>query len=318
MADRLFKTGKYVHVQVVPQQDGILRAMETEGTLSQLHGMLGHIWSVDVYNWRIRGGLKSEDPVENASKAELKILASKERLYRRFLIYRNIYVAAEPTIICEGKTDNIYLRHAIKSLAADFPLLATVAQNERRLIVKLFQYPQTSTGRIMGLTGGTGCFKAFIEEYEEEQRKFTAPGMGQPVILLTDRDDGASGLLNLLKNKFKKNTDPENPFIHIFGNLYVITTPLSPGQESSFIEDCFHDETKAVEIDGKKFKIDKKHGQNEKYFGKVVFARHIESNATTTDFSGFFSLLSRISAAIESHKATHPNPQMGEEPLVPA
>ena len=318
MADRLFKTGHYEHVQTIPQQDGVLASVKTEGTLPQLHGMLGHIWGIDIYNWRIRSGLETKHPVEDASKDDQKVLNSKERLYRRFLIYRNIYVAEIPTIICEGKTDNIYLLHAIRSLVGSFSALASIVENQVKLNVRIFKYPQTSTGRIMGLTGGTGPFLPFIQAYAKELTRFAAPGMQQPVILLMDCDDGASKVLAVLKNQFKKNTDAGQPFIHVCGNLYVVTTPLPSGKASSFIEDCFKEETKAVKIDGKMFKLDKAHGENENHYGKYIFAKHIEMHAATTDFSGFSELLSRIVAVIEAHKNFLFIPNLDQEPLVPA
>jgi RNA-directed DNA polymerase len=34
-------------------------------------------------------------------------------MYQRFLIYMNFFAAKLPVVLCEGKTDNIYLTHAI-------------------------------------------------------------------------------------------------------------------------------------------------------------------------------------------------------------
>src|SRR5205085_484880 len=120
----------------------------------------------------------------------------------------------------------------IKNLAISFPTLAAIVENKPKLKVRLFRYPQTSTGRIMGLTGGTGSFLQFIPAYAQELRRFKAPGMEQPVILLMDRDDGATKLLSSLKNQFHRNTDADQPFIHACGNVYVVTTPLASGKTS--------------------------------------------------------------------------------------
>ena len=316
MANRLLKTGHYEHIQSVTQQDGVPASINSEGTLDQLHGMLGHIWGVDIHNWRVRSGLKAKDPIENASEEDMELLHSKERLYRRFLIYRNVFVAQVPTIICEGKTDNIYLLHAIRRLAGAYPTLASIVENQVKVKVRIFKYPQTNTGRIMGLTGGTGSFQHFIPAYAKELRRLTAPGMQYPVILLMDRDGGASHVLNMLKNQFKKNIDADQPFIRACGNLYVVTTPLVAEKKSSLIEDCFDEETKAHEIDGKKFKIDKAHGENEHFYGKHIFAKYVEAHAATIDFSGFSELLSRLSATIESHKNSLEIPDVDQGPLL--
>jgi hypothetical protein len=303
MADRLFKTGRFQHVQPT-QQNGVLASAETEGSLPQLHGMLGHIWGIDVHNWKIRCGLKVKDPVEAASKDEQKVLNSKEGLYRRFLIFKNIYVAEMPTVICEGKTDNIYLLHAIRSLASAFSTLASNVEGQVKLTVRIFKYPQTNTGRIMGLTGGTGSFLSFIPSYSKKVKRFAAPGMQNPVILLMDHDEGAAKILAMLKGQFKKKIDSDQAFIRACGNLYVVTTPLAAGKAASLIEDCFNAETKDVKIDGKAFKIDKAHGENDQYYGKFIFSKHVEKHASSIDFSGFSELLSRIAAVIEAHKAS--------------
>lgn len=316
MANRLFRTGKYQHITLV-QKDGVLASAEIDGSLAQLHGMLGHIWGIDLHNWKIGCGLKTADPVEDASKEDQKVLISKERLYRRFLIYRNIYAAELPTIICEGKTDNVYLSHAIRALAASFPSLVETKDNQVKIAVRIFKYPQTSTGRIMGLTGGTGSFVSFIPAYSKELTRFSASGMRHPVILLMDRDDGASSVLGMIKKQFKKDTDADQPYIHVCGNLYVVTTPVPAGKKSSLIEDCFKDETKAVTIEGKTFKIDKAHEDNENYYGKFIFAKYVEAHAANIDFSGFTDLLTRIAAVIEAHKSYLFIPNADEEQPAP-
>ena len=40
------------------------------------------------------------------------------KLYTQFLDYQSFYGINQPRIICEGKTDNIYLRAAMKRLAS--------------------------------------------------------------------------------------------------------------------------------------------------------------------------------------------------------
>ena len=38
-------------------------------------------------------------------------------------MYANFYATPVPVILCEGKTDNVYLNYAIRSLYADYPRL---------------------------------------------------------------------------------------------------------------------------------------------------------------------------------------------------
>ena len=51
--------------------------------------------------------------------------------YRKFLIYSTFYAAKMPVIICEGETDNVYLTHAIRSLAVEFPDLAEMLPDKK-------------------------------------------------------------------------------------------------------------------------------------------------------------------------------------------
>jgi hypothetical protein len=103
-----------------------------EGTVNQLHGMLGFIDSIDLYNKK--NAAESKDPVR---------LSSKEWMYRQFLIYRNFFAAEAPVVLCEGETDNVYLTHAIRSLAADYPDLAAISpEGKISLKVRLYKYPK--------------------------------------------------------------------------------------------------------------------------------------------------------------------------------
>jgi hypothetical protein len=138
-----------------------------DGTLNQLHGMLGFIDKIDLYNRAHATGAKDSDP-----------LSKKELMYQRFLIYRNFFEANTPVVLCEGETDNVYLTHAIRSLANDFPELASKASDGKiHLNVRLYKYRRSSTARILGLgDGGSGVLSKFIPMYKKETAKFKAPG----------------------------------------------------------------------------------------------------------------------------------------------
>src|SRR5205823_13955441 len=120
---------------------------------NELHGRLGFIDSIELYN------KKTASPSKDSGR-----ISSKELMYRQFLIYRDFYTAETPVIICEGETDNVYLTHAIRSLAAEFPELAEInAQGKIRLKVRLYKYTRSSTARILGLhDGGSNPLTKFI------------------------------------------------------------------------------------------------------------------------------------------------------------
>ncbi len=292
MVHRLFTTGAYSHVQRKLDANGIMEDVCVPGTLDQLHGMLGFIDQIDLQY--------KKDALSTGRHIRL---SSKESVYRRFLMFKEFYSASRPTIICEGKTDNVYLVHAIRSLAAKFPLLASIGADGRiKLAARLYKYTGSSTGRILGLNGGTGDLTKFIQSYRSEMARFTAPGKFQPIIVLIDNDSGAGPIYSTIKEITKYTPTKLEPFIHITGNLYVCATPLPPGKSESMIEDFFDASTKAEEIGGKKFNP-KTDGDTDKYYGKVVFAHKVvRTKADTINFNDFELLLTNISNLIEEHR----------------
>jgi RNA-directed DNA polymerase len=106
MCHSLFKTGAYFQ----PGMDGLGEAP----TLSKLEGILNHIYFV-----------KDEaDPRELKQKVDCPTAA--RTLYKDFLFFKYFVSLEKPLIICEGKTDAIYLKSAIQSLAPSI-------RNSRRL-----------------------------------------------------------------------------------------------------------------------------------------------------------------------------------------
>jgi RNA-directed DNA polymerase len=174
MAHRLFISGTFERVETARQVDGASVSIKKTGTLNQLHGMFGHIDRVDWHN---------AEASEKAHPAkEIVGVGSKENLYRRFLLYKEFHVAPAPIVVCEGKTDNVYLKQAIRSLAHRYPLLASIAANGAVTVkTRIFQYPHTSTGRILGLNGGSGDLKNLIDLYRKESVRFKALGRVHPI-----------------------------------------------------------------------------------------------------------------------------------------
>src|SRR6266478_1555671 len=300
MAHRLFMTGHFDLIETIPVPDtsGVLAPTKKEGTLAQLHGMLGHIDRVDRHNEKLRS------PARGGYDVVGRGISSKRNLYRRFLMFKEFYAAPAPVIVCEGKTDNVYIRQAIRKLAASYPGLATVVPNKpTTLKVRVPRYPQTSTGRILRLAGGTGEFKNFIPEYVKEMNRFQAPGKQNPVILLVDNDEAGRSVYNVARQfNHKKPTGAES-FVQIAGNLYLVTTPLKQGQKDSVIEDAFGDLTKNLKQGRKSFLP-----ENDKtfdptiHFGKHIFSQYVEQNANKIDFGGFTHILTCLAAVIDAHK----------------
>ena len=306
MAHRLFKTGSFQQMRMVPDAKGVLTPTMVDGTMAQLHGMFGHIDAVDFHNFEIEAKVESRKPQAKVA------LRSKQKLYRRFLMFKDFYSAAAPVVVCEGKTDNIYLLHAIKSLAVNYPKLATISANNKialkiRILKtvktrKTKKTKKTSVGRVLQLGEGTSFLEAFIKGYYEEISRFKAAGMQCGVVLVVDNDSGADDICNTIRDLTKKSPSRTDPFTHIAGNLYMVFTPLKTGANKSAIEDCFADAIKHLNLGGKTFNPAGK-ADSLRYFGKHILSQYVRENAAKIDFTGFKGLLDRITAAIEAHQS---------------
>lgn len=291
MVHRLITTGTF-EVYGVTRRNGQELLERRAGTHNELRGMLSFINSIDIYNHPLATDPKS-DP-----KSAPRFL--KEKPYRQFLFYSMLYATPAPVIICEGKTDNVYLTHAIRSLAAEFPDLAEASPDGKiRLKVRLCKYAESSTGRILGLKdGGSNALKDLMVAYRDESRRFTGPGLEQPVLVLYDDDDGAKPIRTIIKKVFKVHESEGRAFVHVFKNMYAVPTPGKPSK----IEDFFEASIKAVKLGGKTFHPEKGFDPA-KHYGKAFFAEKVVApNAKKIDFTSFRPLLKNLVAAIQKHR----------------
>lgn len=290
MVHRLLKTGKFQMRQTSYDDKQNAVIIETDGSLDQLNGVLSFIDAVDTYSKTRRTKLPPRSD-------------SVGIVYRRFLLYRNFYAAPAPTILCEGKTDNIYIKAAIRRLVDSYPRLAQrKAGGGVSFKVRLFRYTAT-TKRILGLGGGTGDLSAFIQQYTSACEKIEASGLQYPVILVVDNDDGAQSIYNAVKavTKATGKADGSEAFYAASRNLYVVPTPLS-GKGKSVIEDLFDANVKQTKLGGKSFNPSSKGFDRRTEYGKYLFAEQVvRKNQDSINFDGFRPLLERIDAAILAH-----------------
>ena len=281
MVHRLFSTGAF-------EVDG------KAGTISQLHGMLGFVDGIDVYNRQLHKSLEG-----------MKYLSAKESIYRDFLLYKEFFASPVPVIICEGKTDNIYLKLAINALDKAFPQLASVAPDGKvTRKVRIYRYSDTSTGRILGITGGTPHLAKLIKTYALETKRFLPPVAQQPFIFLVDNDSGSTSkggifpaVLNATNGAVK--IDRSKPYTHVTANLFVAPTPLLPVEVDSQMEDFFDAATKAVVLNGKTFDPKNEYDTATSY-GKHIFAQKvILANGAKVDFTGFSTILQSLCHIID-------------------
>ena len=297
MVHSLLNKGSFEFVNRIVDEKGIVTINKINGSVDQLHGMLGFIDGVDLYNKKV---------IYKSKNSKIQpVLTSKETMYRRFLLFKEFYNAALPTIICEGKTDNVYILHAIRNLVDKYPQLATKsADGKINLGVRIYKYTGTSTGRILGINGGAPELTKFVRQYHHEIKKFKAPGGLQPIILLVDNDSGATvkgGVYNAVYDITKQEVLGTEPFVHIISNLYLVATPLEVGVKESMIEDFFDEDIKSTIFGGKKFN-QKNDFDNETHYGKHVFAQKVvKVHAEKIDFSRFNGILTNIASVIEAH-----------------
>lgn len=227
-------------------------------------------------------------------------------MYLRFLIYVNFYAAALPVVLCEGKTDNIYLTHAIRSLAHDYPYLATVAKDGKiHLNIRLYKYRKSSTARLLKLSdGGSSPLLDFITTYKREAETIKAPGLKNPFIALYDNDSGAKRIKNYVRGFAGAAFTGAEPSVHVFQNVYTVPTPLLNGKQPSKIEDFFDPSLLLTVVGGKAFNPDEKTFDINTQYGKKIFAEAVvRPHADEINFNGFRPLLTNLEAAIKAHLA---------------
>ncbi len=293
MVHKLVTTGQFEILKAAKKEDEQIVFEKLPGSQNELHGRLGFIDSVEHVKNQRAGSDK---------------FSSRESTYRQFLFYTTFYAAPTPVLICEGTTDNVYLTHAIRNLAREFPVLAETASGKTKLKIRIYKYPQSSTARLLGLkSGGSGTLCNFISAYTKVTTKFRGPGLTAPVIVIYDSDDGAKSIKNAIKQVSKVQPTDAEPFVHIVKNLYAVPTPIQAGALQSRIEDFFDTQIRGTVVDGKTFS-----GQNnfdtDACYSKIVFAHKvIKPNAETIDFNGFRPLLANIVAVITHHNRSLSN-----------
>lgn len=264
MTHQLLTTGKFHITEMKADALGALVPTKVDGSIHHLQGMFGFTDWIDLSYKKARGTLDGEP-------------SSIDKVYKRFLMHRDFWASSLPTILCEGKTDSVYLRGAIRRLATTHPnLVSTNAAGKAEYKVRFFNYSYTSQ-RILDLSGGAPAVKAFIIDYIRSVKKTPAPKNQKPLIVLLDNDSGGQVFYSLIK-EFSGKTTPVNgmdDFYHLAANVYVVFTPIAKPGDTSSIEDFFEPALLKTKIDKKSFNPDEKKFDENKEYGKVIFATKV-------------------------------------------
>lgn len=292
MCHRLFKTGEY-H-RPVGAKSGQSQPIES---LGPLEGILSHIHHV-------------KDTIDDRDKKEKKGNATTARkLYARFLKYRYFVRLERPLIVCEGKTDSVYLRHAIRRLTNFHPKLGSEERTTFTSAVAFFSYTNQA-GHILDLNGGAGELQNFFiksskKGYKHDIQRFKHRPLKHPVIVLIDNDNGAKGIFDTVSSSknysIKIDLKSSAPFFHVTDNLYLVKTPEQGPDGVSCIEGFFDPSLLETELKGKKFNPHKDFDPDSEYDKWVFATQVVQPNAATIDFTGFVPLLERIVAVIDDY-----------------
>lgn len=295
MAHSLFNTGSFS----VPDKDPKIKA-KVPGTINQLGGMLSYIYMVNTFN-------RSKIVENSAIRDEDIKLSAMEKVHADFMFYKHFYGNEKITILCEGKTDNIYLQCAIKSLAKKYTILAKLnADGKAVLNVNFFKYTEL-THRLLDLYGGTGDIGELIKRYVSFCGKYKNHPFKHPTIIVVDNDEGSQKIFTALKvvtgNKHMIGTgkaqkfDKTHDFYYVAQNLYVVFTPLKTSGDDTMMEDFFTPETLNTIVDGQRFSVVHK-APNQLVYSKHTFSQKVvKANQKTINFLGFTPVLDRIQKA---------------------
>lgn len=296
MCDALFRTGRFCIGKEMRWGEPKDSATPLAGTVNQLRGVLSHIYGVKK--------LHDDRDIQDRWRYPTAI----HELFRRFLYFDKFHNLSQPLIMCEGKTDNVYLRCALKSLAATFPSMIDISGSEIEWHIDFFKHSELNMD-LMRFSGGSGDFPKFIGTYKQQMARFLSNGKAFPVILLIDNDSGASAVKSAAKKITHSIVDGTHDFYHLGENLYLILQPLPVGKSEVEIEDCFEPAVLSTVLDGKSFNPNSETFDPGKHYGKHVFAEKVvKANQGTLDFSGFEPLLKRLEAAISDYAGRAASP----------
>ncbi|MCK4530653.1 MAG: ribonuclease H, partial [Candidatus Marinimicrobia bacterium] len=217
------------------------------------------------------------------------------KLYREFLIYKNFLSIEMPLLICEGKTDIIYIKCALNKLAPIYNEFVKINDKGINYKIKFLNF-SNNLRDVFAISKGTSGLKHLMEIYENNIGRFKEVVKKHPVIIILDNDDGAK---EIKKKLSIKKGDSIKPYYHFLENLYVLITPK--GKDMA-IEDLFDSHTLSKKLGGKIFnRMNNIDTENE--YGKFVFAEKvIKENQNDINFDGFKDIFDGLKLIVEDYQ----------------
>ncbi|MFZ4762208.1 MAG: retron Ec67 family RNA-directed DNA polymerase/endonuclease [Alphaproteobacteria bacterium] len=276
-----------------------LPGSDKPASIRQLEGILSHIHFIKEFSRTDEDRIRREAMIETAKKEKKRLkLDGPTELYSKFLHFRYFAALERPLILCEGKTDSIYLKAAIKQLTKKnifkFPHAIDFFPFTRRV------------SEVMRIHDGADALISFASHYQENL-SFTMQSGKYPVIILLDNDEKAHGMVEKLKKDFCidgiKYDRKSNSIYPVIKNLYVVILPMTGGQDNK-IEDFFAPSVLATVLDGKTFSAENgKKFDNQKHYSKQVLATKIvRPTQDTIDFNNFKLILELLAQLITTYQ----------------
>lgn len=285
MCHALFLTGEFYISQkklAAPSDAGTAKE-SVPGSINQLEGILSYIYQVKQLHDKRAIGARRNYPT-----AVLK-------LYREFLFYKHFFSLGQPLIICEGKTDCIYLKCALRQLENEYARLVQKTADGFIFNVGFLNLSE-NLKKVFAISEGTPGLAAVMDLYKANMKRFKASGKKHPVIMLVDNDSGSKEIKKKLSAE-----DRVKPFSRYIENLYIVHIPLASDGSERAIEDLFDEKTLATKVEGKAFNREPKINPKTEY-GKIVFAEKvIKANQNAINFDEFKEVFDRIISVIEDY-----------------
>ena len=303
MCDSMFKTGKYVRGAVSSKTLPPASPPVREKGIAYLEGVMSHIYHVKHESDVRSGHLNPKREAEDLKRAKYP---AYRQLYKKLLYYKHFVALERPLIVSEGKTDNIYLRSALKALDPRYPQLAMVEKNKLVMAVTLLKHSRVEHD-ILELSGGSGNLGNLVGRYAKAVSQYNNRPLKYPVIVLIDNDSGSDPVFGAMKQHHVTVGPTTNlDFYHICFNLYVVKTPELGPKGTSCIEDLFDAATLAEKLEGKSLsRLDK--FDSAKFYGKFDFAdRVVRAKFKTIDFKRFVPLLDRLVSVLADYAKKAP------------
>lgn len=288
MCDRLFQTGSAHELIETTDADGEKKQEEQPVSVASLFGRMDHIFHAKLFG-------KQQPSFNDYSKP-----AGFLEVYQNLVFFDFCVQNSKPTIICEGRTDVVYLKHALKSLYKDYPDL--ISKEKSGFVFKVrFVHHYKRRSRSLGIFDGADNLVSFVHKFKNLNLKMKAPRTPHNTILLTDNDSGVMGKKKLFAKVASETGSPcdgMKPSYEIVPGLHLVPVPKAKVTDEVSIESLFDPALLQKKVKGKSFnyltKADPKTEYDKAYFADKI----VKPGYKKINFDGFKPLLNAVTGAV--------------------